>query len=131
MRGAPLSEIAELPMLRAVQPTINVIQWDGRHSSANGVAAALGVLVDEIGADVTHAKYHADTRSAGTPVLQFEIAREDDGSAWRADLHQGDWLAVWVLDGRLVAVDVYSESDGNDRFVRIAPVITIRPRLGQ
>jgi len=121
-------------MLRAVQPTINVIQWDGRHSSANGVAAALGVLVDEIGADVTHANYHAEAsnhRGRSGPTLTFEIAREDDGSAWRADLHADEWLAVWVLDGRLVAVDVYSEGDGNDRFVRIAPVITIRPRLGQ
>lgn len=130
--GVPLNEIVSVPTLTVVHPAINVVQWDGRHATAPGVAAALAVVLDEIGADVTKANYRAaasNHRGAVPATLAFEIGREDDGSTWQADLHQGDWLALWVLDGRLVAVDVYDARDGEDRFVRLAPVVVLRPPL--
>lgn len=125
-----MNEIAELPVLRTVHPAIHVIQWDGRPTAASGVSAALAVALDDLGADVVHANYRAQL-SAQSPILKFTVAREDDGSSWVVEMRPGSWLALWTLEGRLVAVDVYDEADGTDRFVRVAPVITLRPMLGQ
>jgi len=105
-------------------------QWDGSSAHAEAINTEMNVLGREFDFEVVSAHHRGRRRVQGRevfgdpPQLAFAVKRAD-GETFEVEITAGQWIAVFVRHGRLVALIAFEEIDGLDMFGESHPTLVL------